>query len=36
MARDCDALPADRNGDGSVNDGDIDPFFQCLGGGNCP
>jgi hypothetical protein len=29
---DCDIM----NGDGAVNGADIDPFFECLGGGGCP
>ena len=32
----CDILNGDINGDGAVNGGDIDPFFECLGGGVCP
>jgi hypothetical protein len=33
---DCDLNFADMNGDRAVNGADIDPFFDCLGNGNCP
>jgi len=31
----CDINNADINGDGSVNNFDIDPFVECIAGGGC-
>jgi hypothetical protein len=31
-----DISSATANGDGAVNGADIDPFFECLGSGECP
>ena len=31
-----DALLGAMNADGRLDGGDIDPFFDCLGGGACP